>query len=566
MTGAYLPDTPDFLGRPHGHVARATLTHPTFGQLDVPIPAERSSAVVAFDERSAPRVEARLVVPLLPELADVDPRTGVRLELAAGYLRPDAGEDVAELADLGLRRTPRNYAAGLVELVARSDEALVIDAAPAVSEKLTGVTPAAAVEQLLRRTINPAPHIGTTLTSAGSVTLDPIEDRWSALQDLADRYGAQAFDDGTRTWHVAPAPELAATPVHTLTVGNGGTVLEPVEDVDRDTWANYVLLLYRWRDAAGVDQEIRATAYVIDGPYSITGPAGRRIFKDERQVHTTQAAANAAAAAVLQRQLARAVTMRIRAVSAYWLRPGHTIAVDTGTGPRLALVSRVSFDLVAGVMDVVTRGDTTDTTAALGVPSTSTPPAAPRVADPAPPTKLAYVTEWPASSTTTYQGDGDKRTDVDAGDLWQGWFSGGFNGNQRSVALFTAANSTPAAGKRGETGKTIAQAIGGLPESDVSRVELVATLEHAWGSAADVVIGYLAVTSAPSSAPTTRPYLTSKAWPEGSRRTVNVTRWPLVRDLIDGTARALTFGPGPELSTRYYARLGSLRLRIHYAK
>jgi len=571
--GDYLVDTPDLLGGDLGHIVRATLTHPSFGVVDLPLP-DTASASVVFDESRTPRVEASLSVPLVAGLEGVDARAGVRLEVSAGYLRPDGVEDVQPLVDLGVRRTPRAHLAGLLGISAASDEALVLDAAPAVAEKITAASPALAVADLLGKAISPAPYIEHNLTAAGAVTLDPVEDRWDSLLDLADRYGAQVYDDGLRTWHLLPAPSRAGDPVHTLRTGVGGTVIDPTEAVDRDSWANYVRMRYRWRTAAGADAQVVSTAYVAAGDYAITGPAGRKILPVERAAATTQAQANDAARQILIRSLSRAETLSLTAVSAYWLRPGDTVEVVLEDGvPRLVIVSRVVFDLVRGTMAVTTRlpaalnsGNDSDpiaTTTPPPDPATPTTPK-PAVPDPAPPARLAYVTEWPANSTASYRSNGTKRTDVDAGDVWQGNYAGGYNGNQRSAALFTGANSVQVKGRRSEVGKTVTQALTG---ATVSRVEVVATLEHSWSSAGgDVVLGYLDATALPSTAPTMRPYATSRDWPRGTTRVVNVTSAGLVRDLLDGSSRAVTVGPAPSSSSDYYVRLSGLRLRISYAK
>lgn len=575
MTAPYLPDAADHLATPQGHLARVELSHPDHGTIPVPVAAD-DLATVVFDEASAPRVTAQLAVPLVAGVGAVDARAGWRLEVSAGYRRPDGIEDVHQLADLGVRRSPRQHASGLLQLAARSDEALVIDAAPAVAESLTAATPADAVAALLAKSLGVAPYIAATLPTTGpAVTIEPIDDRWAALVDLADRHGAQVYDDGTRTWHVAPQPSSpAATPAHVLRCGDGGTVLETDEDTDRDAWANYVLLRYRWRTDTGEDKQLLATAYASSGPYAITGPAGRRIFRDDREVATTQPLANLAAAQVLTRAMSRAETMTVRAVAAYWLRPGHTVDVVQPDGRSVRhLVARVAFDLARGLMEVTTRlpAATIEVATTTPPPDPATPTVPkPPVPDPAPPTRTAYVSEWAASSTASYRGNGTKRTDTDPGDAWQGMFSGSFNGNQRSLALFTAANSAPAPSRRGETGKTMTQAFGPGTGATVSRVELIATVEHTWANpprGADIRIGYYNGIAAPASGLAPKPYVTSADWPKGSGpRVVNVTRADLIRDLADGSARGLTFGPGATTSTDYYARLINIRCRVHYAK
>jgi hypothetical protein len=227
-------------------------------------------------------------------------------------------------------------------------------------------------------------------------------------------------------------------------------------------------------------------------------------------------------------------------------------------------VARVSFDVLAGTMTVATRLPLAlpSDDATTGNTGTSTPTTGSPTADPAPPAKIRYVSEWPVSSVGCYQSTGTKRTDVTGSVLWQGTFPGSFNGNQRSVACFAGATSTPAAGKRGETGKTLAQALGG---ADVERIELVATCEHAWSGSFTALVGYYAGTSVPATAPSMKAYASSKAWPKGTSRAVNLTSTAFVAALKAGTSNAVTLGPGTS-STAYYGRLGSLKLRAIYAR
>jgi hypothetical protein len=575
MPGDYLPDAAAQLAQVHGNLVNVSLTHPSWGSVPVPLSRQQGHALsVTFDEARAPRVSASLSCQI-PQGVDVDPRQGPRLVVDAGYRRLDGLDDVQAFVDLGVRSATPSWASQRLDLTAASDELLAIDASPDVAESATGTNHANAVETLLRKTLSPAPTFVATITGTANPTVPVVEDRWDALTDLADRIGAQLYDDGQRTWHLDPTPtSTSSTPDHVLSYGDQGTVISPSRLLTRDGWANYVRVRYRWRDSSGADKQIVSTAYVRTGVSAITGPAGRRILEVERSSATTQVEANAAARSILYRALSRGARTTIQAVAAYWLRPGHTVDVQLPTGTLRHIVSRVVFDLVNGVMTVETRApldvddsQAFDTTTPPPDPATPTTPKPP-VADPAPPTKLRYVSEWPATTVASYRGNGVKRTDVDAGDGWQGGFSGGYNGDQRSLALFTGANSVPAPGKRGETGKTIAQAIGSLDSrDDLVAVELVATCEHSWSSAGfDAQLGWLSLTSAPATAPTMRPYKAQNNWGKGSRLAVNLTTNALRQALIDGACRAATLGPAGSLNTDRYGRLGSFRLRLTYDK
>jgi len=569
----YTATTAELLAQDHRNLVDAQLTHPDFGVLQLELAAARGDRLsVTFDESSTPRASAQLSCPL-PDVA-IDPRQGVRLAVAAGYGPVGDGvEDVQPLVDLVLRTAAPSWSGpdARLDATASGDESLVLDASPAVAESTTGATHALAIEALLAKSVSPRP---TFLPDVGgaAVTVDTIEDRWNALVDLADRVGAQLYDDGLRTWHLTPQPELvAAVPHHTLAVGEGGTVLEPSRDTTRDDWFNYVRVRYRWRNAAGADQQVVGTAYVTAGPYRITGPASRRILSVDRDVATTTAQANTVAQSILLRQLSRGDAVTVRAVAAYWLRPGMTVDVLMPTGELLRhLVARVTFDVLEGTMTVTTRLPITVPTASPGVAgtSTSTPPSTSPTPDPAPPAKLRYSSEWPLSSSASYRSDGVKRTDGPApsGVMWQGTFSGSYNGDQRSVALFTGANSVASSGKRGEAGKTISQALAGVPAEDVEGIYLVATCEHGWAHKFTAKLGYYNGTTLPATAPSMAPFVTSSSWPEDTRRTVNLTSPAFAKALAAGTARGVTLGPARSSSTAYYGRLGTLRLVVVYAK
>lgn len=537
-------------------------THPDF---DAPIPLELIDAEISFDERRAPRAQANLTVGLADTslVPFLDPRLGVRVEISAGYRLPGGDEDVQPLVDLGLRSAVPDYGDRTLTLACSGDEALVIDASPAVSANVTSSTHSGAALLLLKQAISPAPKFVATVTG-GSVTIDPVPDRWASVQDLADRLNAAVFDDGLRVWHFDPVPSLAGAPVLSLTVGAGGTILAGRVPVDRDNWANYVTLRYRWRDAANVDQEIRATAVIDVGAYAITGPAGKKILLDEREVATTQTAANAAAASVLYRQFSRSQSIRLRSISAYWLRPGHTIDVRLVlTVPAVRyLVSAVTFGQ-DGTMEIDARLPDARALPSSAPVSTTTPPSLPRVPDPAPPAVDTYVSTWTANGTRTFKQNGTENTFA-AGDAIQGYFDS-TNGNQQAVILFSAANSTG-----DETSVSISSAIAG---AKITKVEVWLYANHWWSNAGGTArIGFFLGTSLPASYSSAIVRVTRHfGKPQG--QWVTITSNALIAALKDGSCRGITLGPGVGADRQYYGKFngsgassGKPLLRLTYAK
>lgn len=573
----YLDDAEAILAGAHGHIVRARATGATF-TMPLALVDEAGAVSLDYDEQRAPRVQARLLCALpatLEDLERLDPRAGVRVELDLGYRRPGGAQDVATVADLGLRRVSVNYADRTMSLSLAGDEALVVDASSVAVGKVDTPTHRAGVQALLEQAISPAPNFVANVPGDTAALVDPLTDRWATAQDLADRKECALYDDGLRTFVLEPVPTVATTPAASLTVGDGGTVLEPEADLARDAWFNYVCLRYRWRNAAGADQVITATAYVSSGPYAISGDAGKRILLDERNVPTTQAAANAAARAILVRQLSRSRSFTFTAIAAYWVRPGSTVSVTLPGGrPEAHLVSRVSFQPLVGTMTLATRlpdvaSSIATTTAPPAVPTDPSPAPTP---DPAPPAKVRYVSEWVASSSATYRGNGVKRTDLPES-IAQGYNPGSINGNQSSVVLFTGANSTPAPGQRGETGKSITQALTG---ATVHSVQAWAYATHWWSAAGGTGrVGWARLSALPATFTGAKVRANEDDWARNSGRWVTLTSSELAAGLLSGDVRAITYGPGIGTSTEFYGLLAGAahpstaarpKLRITYSK
>ena len=354
MSAPYSDDTADLLTRSLGQVVRAWLLPPT----GTPIPLELERCQFGWDETRAPRCTASLTAraPLdQATLALFDPRAGARLSIFAGYLRPGGTEDIQPIADLGLRTRTVTRPDNRLELTAVGDEAQIIDASPVDALGVVGSTHAWAILNLIRGIIPAADWVGTG-TGGAAITIADITDVWATIDDLADRLDSDIYDNGLRGWRYEPRPVLTGTPAHTLVVGLDGTLITSTSTLDRNAWFNAAILRYRWRDGAGVDQVVTATRAVTTGPYAVTGLAGKRTYTEDRAVPTTQTAANAAADAILTRFLSRSRTYTLRAIAAYWLRPGMTVTVQLPVGdPENHLVSAVTFDPIAGTMDVRTR-------------------------------------------------------------------------------------------------------------------------------------------------------------------------------------------------------------------
>ena len=550
MTAPFPAEVEQLLTESHRQVVRARATHPALtGAVELAV----EDITVSWNETTAPRVAANMSVTIPDDsemLAALDPRTGVRVEIDCGYVLPGGEEQVYTIADLGLRNRAIQRPANTVALACASDEMLAIDASPTASETVTGTSHSDAIQKLIKACISPAPRITSTV-SGDAVTVDPVFDRWDTLNDIADRIGARAYDDGLRDWTITTSP-VVSTPSLTLTVGENGTVLTSDESLDRDGWFNYVLLRYKWTDTASVDHEVKATAYVKTGDYAITGPAGKRIFEAQREVPTTQAQANTAAASILSRLLTRAGSYRIQSVAAYWLRPGMTVSVKLKgeSDFKNHLVQSVTFRPLSGTMEIETRlaSDLAEIGTTTPPPVIPTDPPPPRDPDPTPPATQTVIAEWVANASQTYQSDGSKNTFADP-DILQGYYSS-LNGNQRSILLFSAANSTG-----DEVGKTVTQFLTGVSADDISKIEVWVYFYHWYYNGGGTArFGYYNGTSIPATFSGGSPYVTQSDWPRKSGRWVNITSSALKNALVAGSCRAVLLGPGIGSDHEYYGK------------
>lgn len=347
-------DTVDLITNTITHVTRAWVTSTT-GELT---PLDIEDGTLTFDETRAPRVQATITCRFPDDaalLSRIDPRQNVRLRLDVGYQRPDGAEEVFQIGDLGLRSRRIERPADTMTLTAASDEALVIDGSPTATGTVTDASTTGAISAVLNQvlTVTPVVDVGGPTGPAVSGVL--FDDRWDAIVDLADRIEKQVFDDGMRTWHINSAP-LLDDPALELTVGEGGTIIDSDSGVDRDEgWYNYVWLRYEWTDGSNVDHTIDGKRRITTGPYAAT-TGNIKVFKQVRNVATTQTEANSAGDALVARTVTRGRSFSLTAISAYWLRPGHTVDITLPLGDtEQHLVTAVAFDLRAGTMRVTTR-------------------------------------------------------------------------------------------------------------------------------------------------------------------------------------------------------------------
>jgi len=262
---------------------------------------------------------------------------------------------VHTIANLALRSRTVTRPDNRMALTAHSDESLVIDSAAQIGGTINEINTINAIAYVIHQPL-PGAAINYTGAPAGSaVNQTQVDtDKWDTIADLADRIDCKVYDDGLRQWWIQPTATLG-TPALSVAPGVGGTLIESDADLNRDDFANWVILRYLWTDAANVRQRVVASQKVQTGTYAAT-TGNTKMYLEERDTPTTQAQADAAAAALVKRMVSRGRALRIVTPSAYWVRPGDTLTVQLPTGdPETHLVASVQFDLKTGLMDITTR-------------------------------------------------------------------------------------------------------------------------------------------------------------------------------------------------------------------
>jgi len=311
------------------------------------------SGQVTFDEGWSPYIQGSLTcrVPDAATLNTLDPRTGTDVDISAGYVYPGGIRDVHTLAQGGLRVRQVARPGNTMTLDIHGDELRLQDTAPlGDSRSFTGGNLNLYVIANLIVWMLPSAVVSVTATSTMALT-EPLAvgtgaNVWSIITDLADGANARVFVDEFGVWQIQDRPTIAGVSAHVLEVGVVGTIESSDSTLSTDEWANAVVLTY--------SNDVSVWAKVTTGPFAV-GTVPTKVLKITRDT-LPAVYSQAAARAILQRAVSRGRGYSLRAISAYWLRPGMTVTVQLATGSQERhLVSRVSFDLSDGTMTVRTR-------------------------------------------------------------------------------------------------------------------------------------------------------------------------------------------------------------------
>lgn len=325
-----------------------------------PIPLDLITATLEYDENRAPLavMNGSLQIPEESILTFLDPRRNIRILVLAGYKYEDGQEDVAWIADLGLRsrvvRRPQND----LVFTATTDEMRVLDyAATAPITWSSAVSGSTAIVGLLERVFDHTYQIKSLIDSrpfipAGQTeTLLPGESFWTKIQDIADRIGARVYETGHKQFLITHDVTEAGSAKASLRTGPSGSIMSSETSLDREDFANLVVVTY-----TGGDTRTSGYAQVKDGPFG-TNTIGPIVKSVQIDGVGNSGVASQAAANLVARASSRGRSMSLECANAmYWLRPLDTVTVQLPTGPQSRhLISAVTFDLPNGTMNVRTR-------------------------------------------------------------------------------------------------------------------------------------------------------------------------------------------------------------------
>ena len=256
----------------------------------------------------------------------------VVLDIASAY---DAGARVADF-DLPTVYAPYNtYLTKLTYLEAIQD--LVNAAYPSAQPPTWVIDPAVNTTAL--------PPDGTTYTGS----------RWNAIQSLAAAINVSVWPDTLGRWVVKPAV-TSRTPVWEVNSGVDGVMVKESTQFSRREQYNAVAV--RWGGGKTTSGLVFLVDADPDSPTYFDGPFGKKPRPEETNTAiTTEAAAIAYAATLLEKNSGRTRGIELQAVHMPLLEPNDVVAVwlPDGTAER-HIIDAISLPLgPGGVMTMQTR-------------------------------------------------------------------------------------------------------------------------------------------------------------------------------------------------------------------
>lgn len=326
--------------------------HLEYGELKYPLEYQ-GSVSLTFDENWAPYAQLSGGFKWVHEHAVnfLDPRLDAYVRVTAGYGWDYDKKYAYDMCRLHLRSATIQAPEMSVSLTAASSECLMQDQLWSLSS--TAPVPTAGIPQALQWCLDAANIKGafTPEVTGGTVTLPDQGVKqganiWDLARDIAAGGKTWFYHDGLTGWRLRKRPVEESTPVLTLDTGPTGLVTGYEIGRDREQYADGVIVRHQFH--TGVDRD-RKDIEIVGRAMSGTPKRWKLI---ERQTAITEAGAREEAETLLKRYMDKRRQVSITAKAAYWLRPGHTVAVDIPGVKQAGRVSRVQYSFPAGRMSV----------------------------------------------------------------------------------------------------------------------------------------------------------------------------------------------------------------------
>lgn len=315
---------------------------------DLPVAAGQ----IVREEGRHPRTEANVDVPTSAVPALLDQAylpAGNRLQLQY-RIAPSPGWVTVADVDLVASAIARPEDMWTLAGADRSARIAVDDLARGNMPVFGGDTYANTITALVHRTFasDPVSATGpaTTLTVPSKYGGDVVDgDPWRLADALAAEAESEVFYTTARTVVIRPIP-TAGTPVDALAVGAGGNITGYT--LNHELGYNHVAVAYVNSASGQVAVRGTWTDTRTDSPTSLQRIGSRVTLGKVIRADSapTQAAADAAAAALGLRSAGRARSAEVRHPTRPWLEPGDTVSVTFLGGPTEDMVVRsVGIDL-----------------------------------------------------------------------------------------------------------------------------------------------------------------------------------------------------------------------------
>lgn len=212
-------------------------------------------------------------------------------------------------------------------------------------------TAVTAITALIQRTLPAAAVLNqATDASIGARTWDVDGDPWSAVTEIAAAIGAECYCDADGVFVIAELPDiLTATPVWTISAGEGGVYIQASRGMSSDGVYNGVLA--RGENTAANSAPVESLVVDNDpgSPTYWSGPFGHRPTVYSSSTLTTTGACTAAATLKLRSAMAPNATANLVSLANPALAAGDVVRVVYPDGTaELHQVAGFPIDLGGG--------------------------------------------------------------------------------------------------------------------------------------------------------------------------------------------------------------------------